>query len=93
MYYCVCLFLCSIVKPYFFSIGPSAYPFADPNPISSINDSTNEITLFGLCICKSSSFVIEVMKSHDNATVLRITLLSPVINELHDKEAVICLFQ
>ena len=37
--------------------------------------------------CKSSSFVIEVKKSHDNATAVRNNLLSSVTKEFHDKEA------
>ena len=43
----------------------------------------NEITLSDSC--KSSSFVIEVIKSHDDATVLHNTLLSSVTKEFHDK--------
>ena len=49
--------------------------------------STNEIMTPDSC--KSSSFVIEVVKSHEDATVLRNTLLSSVTKEFHDKEAVI----
>ena len=36
--------------------------------------------------CKSSSFVIEVIKSHDDATALSNTSLSSVTKEFHEKD-------